>query len=264
MADSTLYGFNQEQVEGLRAKIATAYSNCVDDILDTLKTGIVTPISTAWYAPEACGFFGKEEDGVTIPDSNLKEVVKETSKTIYDCFDGFRQDIQLAGQNWYDNTSGRQGSAAEGAAAGGESGGEVQLEKLEMIDLDLDVSAIEKQDGAGNVVLDDSGVSAVEENLGSVEDTIKTKMTEQKEQLDASTAFLGGGQAEAIESCFEKLLAAISGIFKWLSEGEDSLASAFSKARKKYEDVASNIASAYNSASFEEGTGASGGGTSAQ
>lgn len=262
MADSTKYGFNEAAVEALSTNISTAYTNCTNGILETLKEEIVDKIATVWYAPEACGFFGKEDEGVTIPESNLKQVVKSTSDAIFDCFDGFRKDIQAAGQNWYDNTSGQGGSTEAGASAGGE-GGEVQLATFDKIELDLDVKSISKQDESGNVVLDDSGVQAVEGNLTQVEESIKTKMTAEKEQLDASTAFIGGGQADAIESCFGKLLEAISGIFKWLSEGEDSLASAFGKARQKYIDVASNIASVYNNASFEEGasTGGSSGGS---
>jgi len=256
MADDGLHGYNPQNVADLSTPISEAYENCVNGIVETLKEEIVTPISTAWYAPEACKFFGSDATsgffgiGATDADENsLKEVVKSTSETIFKCFDGFRKDIESAGQNWFNNTSG----------TGEESTGDITLPEFKQIDLDLDVSAIEAQDGSGNVVLDDAGVKAVSDNLPQVQEDIKTKMTAEKDKLDAATSFIGGGQADAIEGCFERLLEAISTIFKWLSEGEDSLQSAFNAAMTKYGEVASNIASAYNNATFEEGGDGSGG-----
>ena len=242
MADDSRHGYNPANVEALSGNIKTAYENCINGILETLHDEIVVPISSAWYAPEACGFFGKEEDGVTAQETNLKQVVKDTSESIWKCFDGFREDIQKAGQNWYDNTSGT-----------GEQGeGNITLEPFEQVELELDVSEIEKQDEAGNVVLDDTGVSAVSGSLESVQENIKQKMVAEKEQLDAATSFIGGGQAEAIQNCFERLLEAISTIFKWLSQGDESLKAAFDAAMAKYSEVATNIANAYNSATFTE------------
>ena len=257
MADDGLHGYNPQNVVDLSTPISEAYENCVNGIVETLKEEIVTPISTAWYAPEACKFFGSDatEGGifgigaVQADENSLKEVVKSTSETIFNCFDGFRKDIESAGQNWFNNTSG----------TGTESTGDITLPEFKQIDLELDVSAIEAQDGSGNVVLDDAGVKAVSDNLPQVQEDIKTKMTAEKEKLDAATSFIGGGQAEAIEGCFERLLEAISTIFKWLSEGEESLQSAFNAAMTKYGEVASNIASAYNNATFEEGGDGSGG-----
>lgn len=256
MADDSRHGFNQGEVEALSENISTAYSNCVDGILTILHDQVVVPISSAWYAPEACGFFGKEEEGVIVQESNLKEVVKSTSDTIFQCFDGFRQDIQSAGQNWYDNTSGKEVPAEGGASVGTE----VQLATFDKIELDLDVDDIQKQDESGNVVLDDTGVSAVSTNLETIQQNIKEAMMSEENKLDAATAFIGGGQADAMTQCFDRLLEAISTIFKWLSEGEDSLSSAFDKAMQKYSDVASNIAAAYNNATFDEsGEGGDGG-----
>lgn len=251
MADDGLHGYNPQNVADLSTPISEAYENCVNGIVETLKEEIVTPISTAWYAPEACKFFGSDakEGGGDADGNSLKEVVKSTSETIFNCFDGFRKDIESAGQNWFNNTSG----------TGTESTGDITLPEFKQIDLDLDVSAIEAQDGSGNVVLDDAGVKAVSDNLAQVQEDIKAKMTAEKDKLDAATSFIGGGQADAIEGCFERLLEAISTIFKWLSEGEESLQSAFNAAMTKYGEVASNIAAAYNNATFEEGGDGSGG-----
>ncbi len=250
------HGYNPQNVIDLSNDISTAYENCCTGIVETLHDEIVTPISTAWYAPEACKFFGSDAtDGilgigaVQADENSLKEVVKKTSETIFKCFDGFRQDIESAGQNWFNNTSGA-----------GESTGDISLPTFKQIDLELDVSAIQDKDGEGNVVLDGSAVKAVSDKLADVQESIKTKMTAEKDKLDAATSFIGGGQATAIEGCFERLLEAISTIFKWLSEGDESLQSAFNAAMQKYSDVASNIASAYNEATFDD-AGQSGGGT---
>ena len=122
----------------------------------------------------------------------------------------------------------------------------------------LTVSEIEASDSEGNVVLDSAGVSAVSQKLTQVQENIKTKMTAEKEKLDAATSFIGGGQATAIQNCFGRLLEAIAKIFDWLTEGEDSLQKAFDGAMKKYSDVATNIASVYNNATFDKPGGEAG------
>ncbi len=242
------HGYNPTNVSELTNDIKEAYKNCTDGIVEILHDEIVVPISTAWYAPEACKFFGSDaKDGflgigaVAADENSLKEIVKKQSEAIFKCFDGFRQDIEKAGQMWYNNTSGEK-----------ESEGNITLAAFDQIELDLNVSEIKAQDEAGNVILDGSGVGNVSKNLGTVQESIKTKMTAEKDKLDAATSFIGGGQATAIESCFGKLLEAIASIFKWLTEGDSSLQSCFDGAMNKYSEVASNIAEQYNNASFED------------
>ncbi|MBQ1550818.1 MAG: hypothetical protein IIZ67_01840 [Bacilli bacterium] len=259
--DGGKHGYNPENVKALKESIQTAYENCCDGIVETIHDEIVVPISTAWYAPEACKFFGSDETGGILGTGlgakkadaeSLKVVVEKTGDTIFECFDAFRKDIESAGNNWYNNTSG------ESAGEGEEGAGNITLAALSKKEMKLTVSEIEASDSEGNVVLDSAGVSAVSQKLTQVQENIKTKMTAEKEKLDAATSFIGGGQATAIQNCFGRLLEAIAKIFDWLTEGEDSLQKAFDGAMKKYSDVATNIASVYNNATFDKPGGEAG------
>ena len=248
MGDSRL-GFNKEKVEELSNPIKKVYYNCVQGILEEIKKGVVDPMSHAWYAPEACAFFGDAEPGITVDEENLKKIVKDETDGIFKCFDGFRKDIQEAGQHWYNNT---KAGNSNGEANAEKGGNEVQLATFDKKDLELNVTPISKQDGAGNIYLDPDAVDKVVKGLPDCQKAIADRMLKEKTILNATTAFIGGGQSEAIDKCFVELLKAVSKIFKWLSEGEGSLDKAFTKASIKYDKIAKGIADRYNKATFDQ------------
>ena len=261
MADSSsdgIRGYNKQNIEGLSGQIKTAYSNCVNGVVDILKTEVVDKIAKCWCSPEACQFFGNEE---ALPEGyeydktkSLKEVVRLTSDDIYGYFVQFKKSIEVAYTVWYNNTGGnnREVHVEENHYAYATGGTAITLDSFDKEELDLNVSSI-KADEDGNVFLSPQEVRAIAGTLGDVETQIKNKMTEQKNELDADTSFLGGGQAEAIETCFGKLLEKVSEIFKWLTTGEDgNLAETFEQVVQKYEKVAESIADSYNSASYDD------------
>ena len=262
MAESSddIRGYNKHNIAELSGQIKKAYNNCVNGVVDILKTEVVDEIAKYWCSPEACQFFGNEE---TLPEeyefdktNNLKEVVRKTSDDIYGYFIQFKKSIEVAYTVWYNNTGGnnREIHVEENHYAYSTGGSAITLDTFDKEELDLNVSSIKAADG-DNVFLKPEGVREVAGSLTDVENQIKSKMTEQKNELNADTAFLGGGQAEAIETCFGRLLEKVSEIFKWLTTGQDgNLATTFEEVTQKYEKIAETIASSYNNASYDDET----------
>ena len=195
MSDS--YGFSKTEIEGLRDKINTVAGSCAEDITNILEQRIVQPMSEKWYAGEAVEFF-----------QEFKTVVGSTGTVIHEAFDNFRQAIQEAGSYWATNTK----SEAETPV----------LATLDDVSLDLDVSSIKEKDESGRVIIHSVGAGAVANSLTDVENEINDTMNRHAQSLDASTAFIGGGQAEAISACFDAVSTAVSKIFKFLTTGEGS------------------------------------------
>ena len=255
MADNsnTIVGYNEVNTKELSTQIKNAYTSCVAGIVEILKTEVVDKIANNWYSPEACQFFGNKEglaEGFDFDESNnLKEAVKKTSDDIHGYFDAFRLSIEAAYSTWYYNTGGSKvHHEANGYAWSEGEGNAIDLDKFDKVELELDVSSVKAEDDSGNVYINPDQVRSIANGLGDVENQIKNKMTEQKSQLNADTSFLGGGQAEAIETCFGKLLEKVSEIFKWLTTGEGNLAGTFEQVVQKYEKVAEDIADSYNHA----------------
>lgn len=212
-------GYNRQNVEELRNVINNTAQAAGSEIPEILKNGIITPISTAWYAPEAVKFF-----------SDFAEIVKASGTAITEAFDSFRDAVQKAGANWAENT-----------------GGEVpSLAAIETVNLTLDVSAIQAADSAGSVTITGSDAENVAKKLPNIEEEIKSKLQDLAKNLDAETAFIGGGQSAALQDCFVRVSGEVHRIFKFLTEGEGSLQSQINQAVAKYGQVSEGISSAFN------------------
>lgn len=211
-------GYNKEQVEELRSAINTTAQSAAEGIIEKLGSGIITPISAAWFAPEAIEFFEK-----------FAEVVAQSGANIQTIFETFKQYIEEAGANWAQNT-----------------GGEVPvLPTLDEITLNLDISAIKEKASNGDVGVFENDAMAVANGLNSVQEDIKANLESLAKQLDAATAFIGGSQAESIQNCFVAVSGEVHRIFSYLTEGEDSLRGALTKSVEKYGDVSESISTAF-------------------
>ena len=220
-------GYNTEAIEALGGQINTACEQAATDIIDTLESGIITPISTEWYTPEGVDFF-----------TSFKETVDGTAPTVQEAFDSFRASIQSAVDNWAQNTSKEGGATAAITTT---------LETVTQPAMSLNVSAIQASNG--NVVgINEEGAAGVASGLEAVQSEIQTKLQTIASGLDASSAFLGGTQADAIQSCFGKVNEAVAKIFSFLTEGDESLMNQINKAVSKYGSVATDVASAFNGA----------------
>lgn len=211
-------GYNCEKVNALRNVINKTAQESGKSIVETLRSDIVVPMSSAWYAPEAVTFF-----------EGFAKTVKASGEGITEAFDSFRAAVEKAGANWAESTSGETPS----------------LPAIETVELVLDYSAIQPNN-AGNITIDEASASSIASKLGEVEATIKSNLEGLAGSLDAETAFIGHGQADALQKCFVTVSGEIYKIFKYLTEGENSLQSQIKATVTKYQDVSTGISDAFN------------------
>ncbi len=211
-------GYNCEQVNALRDVINNTAAQAGQGIVDRLHSDIIVPMAKAWYAPEAVTFF-----------EGLGETVKASGTNITQAFDLFRAAVEEAGRNWAENTGGQAPSLAA-------------IDNVEMI---LNISDIQPENG-GTVGIDENEATSIAARLEQVEQGIKADIQSLANNLEAESAFLGNNQAQSIEQCFVSISGEIHKIFRYLTEGEDSLQGQINAAVKKYQEVSGGIAGAFN------------------
>lgn len=214
-------GYNCEAVNALRGVINSTAQEAGSSICETLHSDIVVPMSKAWYAPEAVEFF-----------ASFANTVKESGVRITEAFDNFRAAVESAGRNWAENTQGEVPS----------------LPAIDTVELNLNVSDI-LPDNGGNVTIDESDATNIAGNLPEVEQKIKSDLEALANKLDAESAFIGHGQAEALQQCFVAVSGAVHKIFEYLTNGDESLQGQINKAVQKYQEVSEGIGTAFNNAS---------------
>lgn len=212
-------GYNKEQIEGLRDAINSTAQEAAQGIVEKLESGIVTPMSTIWYAEEGVEFFEKFAD-----------VVKQSGTNIHDVFQTFNDYVGQAGANWAENTKGEAPTMAA----------------IDNIELVLNVSAILNTNEKGDRGIEREQANSVADNLEQVKSEIETTLKELAAKLDATTSFLGGNQAEAVQNCFVQVSGEVHKIFNYLTEGDDSLRSAIIKTAEKYGEVGEGVSTAFS------------------
>lgn len=220
---NNLTGYNCQKINELRTVINNTAKQAAQGIVERLNSDIVVPMSNAWYAPEAITFF-----------EGFASTVKATGERITAAFDAFRAAVESAGKNWAENT-----------------GGEIpSLPAIDVVELNLNISSIQSNK-TGNVGIEHAEARAIADRLPEVEEAIKSELRNLAGNLNADTAFIGGGQAQALESCFVSVSGEIHKIFNYLTVGENSLQGQINKAIKKYIDVSSNITTAFNQTTIQ-------------
>lgn len=215
-------GYNAERVNELRGVINSTAQASSTSIVEILEADIIAKMAEVWYAPEAVTFFG-----------NFATAVAQAGTHLHSAFDQFRLAIQESGVFWAENTGGEAPSLGE----------------LDEVKLILNIGAIQEKNAAGDVVIDVDSANTVANSLGDVEAKIKSELESLAQNLDANTAFIGGGQAEALSECFIRVTGEVHKIFSFLTNGGadgTSLQQAITDAGTKYSDVATEIASAAN------------------
>lgn len=220
--NSNVIGYNSNEVRELREKINNSAKQVAQKIIERLHSEIIVPMSKAWYAPEAVEFF-----------NGFGKVVAQSSETITEAFQSFNRAVNEAANNWAENTGGQAPTLAS----------------IEPVDMTLSVGEIQDNYN-GNVMIDESQAQTVANNLGQVEEEIKSDLKSISDQLSADAAFLGDGQSEAVVQCFISVNIQVGLIFKFLSNNgngsETSLQYQINKAVTKYKEVAAGIKTAFN------------------
>ena len=174
-------GYNKKEIENLINNINDSLEKTGEAITDSLYEGIILPMSTAWYAPEAQEFF-----------EEFKEEVKASGQVINTSFDNFRLAIQKAGELWAQNTQ-----------------GEVPvLPEVTGVELNLNITPIQSEDN-GRIVINGNEAAKVAMSLSEIEEEIKSKIASITRNLDLDTSFIGRGQSQAILNCFTDIYSSI-------------------------------------------------------
>ena len=219
---SEVSGYNKDRIEALRDVINTTAQAVATDVVEELHSGIIVPMSEAWYAEEAQHYF-----------ETFAERVKETGERIKQTFDEVRLRIQKTGEAWASITQGEAPVLAE----------------LEQVDMVLSTSEIKNVDSVGNRALNEAKVQVVIGSLDKVEQNIRTRLARLAQNLDASTSFLGHGQGVAVSEYFGRVVDAVHGLFSYLLVGDNALSGELAKYKAKYADSAESVASSYSSSS---------------
>ena len=214
-----IVGYNKEKVEELRDKINDIAQDVASDVVELLHDRIVVPISTEWYAEVAQEYF-----------LDFKDQVKQRGEAIKKAFDDFRKQIEETGKEWALATQGK----------------EPVLLELDDVDLNLDVSSIQNADESGNRYINEDGVNAIIDSIESVEEDIKSKLSNKTVDLGIESAFLGDDQAKAIQSCFDKILNEIHILFDYLLSGDNSLSNALLNYKNSFSELAQSNTTVYN------------------
>ena len=212
-------GYNAEQITILGERINAAAYSVGQLIPEKLRRGIILPIASAWYAPEAVKFF-----------NDFAQSVNSMGHIIQEAYDSFRIAVQEAAVNWVDNTGGTTYP---------------EITPVRSVSINLSVSDI-KESNNGNVGINETLASSIARSLSQVQSEIMDEIQRTNRSLAAESAFLGGGQAVALEECFMSVSRAVSRLFSFLAEGDASLQAQINKAVQKYQDVSSGITSAFN------------------
>jgi len=216
--NGSVTGYNCQRINELRDVINNTAQQAGENIVEKLHSGIIAPMSSVWYAPEAVQFF-----------EGFKETVTASGENITAAFDAFRGAVESAGINWAENTGGEAPA----------------LPAIDSVVLDLNVSDIQN-DNAGNVTIDQDQASKIANGLNEVEEGIKSELEGLAGNLNAETAFIGGNQASKLQECFVMVSGEIHKIFKYLTDGDSSLQGQINAAAKKYNEVSEGISSAFD------------------
>ena len=216
-------GYDKRKVEDLATTIQDTYEAVCDKIETKLNEDFITPMSTVWYAPEAKEYF----EGVAQDVENMADTMRQA-------YSNYRDWIQAAGENWWENTK-------------GSGGGGLKPELKTISDENITLSVKKIKESQGNTVkMDEQACYNIADRLDTIRTECLNIVKTEHAKLNASSAFLGHGQAQAANDCFVEVANAIDQLFKILSSFKDDLHKAAEKYKKVAENIANNLKNAKN------------------
>ncbi|MBQ6405025.1 MAG: hypothetical protein IJJ63_03110 [Bacilli bacterium] len=223
-ADEEQSGYNKKQIDGLDTVINTAMKEVGDAIVNKLEEDLVKKVGEKWYAQEAKDYFKDVHDDIA-----------KSGETIQGIFSKFRDALQQSGESWANTTK----NAAPSIGA------------IKNLSLNLNTSSIKILRDDGAAVLYEKDVNTIADGLDNVEKDLKTVILKYKEELDASTAFIGHGQSEAINDCFNRILEEVHKLFQKLLVGDGSVKVALKGFKEKYKAKATSEAESFKNAKVQ-------------
>ncbi len=223
-----MIGYNPGEIEALGVTIDSIAQSAGEKIAEILEVDIVKPMSTIWYSPEAIKLF-----------TNFQTTCAKCGKDVQTAFDAYRDFIQKAGDTWAEGTGGPK----------------PEVQTVSEVSIDVPITDIKEKNAVGSIDMNVELARAKAGELEQIEDKIKTEMAALASDLSASTAFIGAGQADAVESLLTAVSESVHEIFSFLTDGEDSLVGLINAYAQEHESTAETISTSANNATQQVSTG---------
>ena len=218
-ADEDQSGYNKDKINALGDALNSAMEHIGTAIKEEIETELINKIGEKWYSKEAQDYF-----------KVVKKEIGSSAEVIRGIFSQFRDSLQERGETW---------ARATGNAS-------PSIGSIKELVIDVSISPIKELREDGAAVLYEKDVNTIADNLDNVEKDLKAKIQKYKEELDASTAFIGHGQAQAISDCFDRILGEIHSMFQYLLVGDMSVKAALKAFKEKYKNKAENEREGFN------------------
>ncbi len=219
-------GYNTEEVEAIGEGI-NKYANQTGEVIVTaIKTNIVDKVAEEWVSEVAVEYFDQ-----------FKDELKQKEASITGVFQNFSDQIGEAGQNWADQTKGTAPT----------------MPAVDTVTLDLDVSSMKATDGNGDRYMYEDIEEKVKGYVENARTEILSAFANMESEINAETAFFGGGQSEAVQEAASSLGDQVNTMLdEVISSDSGSLITAIQNYKSEYSDTATSNASSFEDSAFTE------------
>lgn len=219
-------GYNTEEVEAIGEGI-NKYANQTGEVIVTaIKTNIVDKVAEEWVSEAAVEYFDQ-----------FKDELKQKEASITEVFQNFSDHIGKAGQNWADQTKGTAPT----------------MPAVDTVTLDLDVSSMKATDGNGDRYMYEDIEEKVKGYVENARTEILSAFDNMESEINAETAFFGGGQSEAVQEAASSLGDQVNTMLdEVISSDSGSLITAIQNYKSEYSDTATSNASSFEDSAFTE------------
>ena len=219
-------GYNTEEVEAIGEGI-NKYANQTGEVIVTaIKTNIVDKVAEEWVSEAAVEYFDQ-----------FKDELKQKEASITEVFQNFSDQIGKAGQNWADQTKGTAPT----------------MPAVDTVTLDLDVSSMKATDGNGDRYMYEDIEEKVKGYVENARTEILSAFANMESEINAETAFFGGGQSEAVQEAASSLGDQVNTMLdEVISSASGSLITAIQNYKSEYSDTATSNASSFEDSAFTE------------
>ena len=219
-------GYNTEEVEAIGEGI-NKYANQTGEVIVTaIKTNIVDKVAEEWVSEAAVEYFDQ-----------FKDELKQKEASITEVFQNFSDQIGKAGQNWADQTKGTAPT----------------MPAVDTVTLDLEVSTMKRTDGNGDRYMYEDIEEKVKGYVENARTEILSAFANMESEINAETAFFGGGQSEAVQEAASSLGDQVNTMLdEVISSDSGSLITAIQNYKSEYSDTATSNASSFEDSAFTE------------
>ena len=215
--NSSLTGYNMEQVQQLSTS-ATTVGNAIETIIqDAIEIDVLNELYPIWYAQKGIDFANK---------------VKAS-------FEGLGPKISAAINSFLAYA----GGVANGWSKFTGSGKTAAMPDVELTGISIGTENFKAEDTSGNEGMDEAKVTELAGKIPSIKSAVANNIEGHKATFKATTAFLGGTQAEECEKCFNKILDDVNAA---MDEMSTQLQTALEEHQQSYDQAKQDAASLFS------------------